>query len=79
MPIAPLIPAAAEAAVFTLGCAFIHAHRHHAERLTDALAVAALVALLGIAFLTTPERQLNRVAEAAALADLGISICLQAE
>lgn len=79
MPIAPLIPAAAEAAVFTLGCAFIHAHRHHAERLTDALAVVAIVALLGIAFLTTPEGQLNTVAEAAAMAELGASISLNSE
>jgi len=79
MPVAPLIPAAAEAAVFTLGCAFIHAHRHHAERLTDALAVVAVVALLGIAFLTTPEGQLNMVAEATAMADLGASIPLEAE
>jgi hypothetical protein len=73
---APLIPAA-EAAVFTLGCALIHRQRDRAERLTDILAVVAVVALLGIAFLTTPEEELNTVAEAAAMADMGASIPLQ--
>jgi hypothetical protein len=79
MPVAPLIPAAAEAAVFTLGSAFIHACRHRAERLTDALAVVVVMALLGVAFLTTPEERLNRVTEAVALAELGVWIPLQPE
>jgi hypothetical protein len=73
MPVAPLIPAA-EAAVFTLGCALIHAQRHHAERLTDALAVVAVVALLGTALLATPEEGLNMAALATAMTELGASL-----
>lgn len=78
MPLAPLIPAV-EAAVFTLGCALIHAQRRRAERLTDVLVVITAVTLLGIAVLTTPIEELNTVAEAAATADLGASIPLQPE
>ena len=74
----PLIPVA-EAAVFSFGCALIQAQRHRAERITDVLVVVTVVALLGVTFLTTPEEQLNTVAEAAAMVDIGASIPLQLE
>lgn len=79
MLIAPLITGAAEAAVFTIGCALIHTHRHRAERTTHALALVAVVTVLGITFMATPEGQLNTMTEAIALAELGVWTPIQPE
>lgn len=70
MTTAPLIPAA-EAAVFTLGCALIHTQRHHAGQLTEILAVVAAVVLIGLALMTAPTEGLNVAAVAIAMADMG--------
>ncbi|MGH1575574.1 hypothetical protein ACRAWG_39360 (plasmid) [Methylobacterium sp. P31] len=78
MPAVTLV-AAAEAAAFTLGCAIIHAQRHHAERLTNILAVATIVTLLAAAFLTVPLELLNTAVVAIEAADLGGSTFLQSE
>jgi hypothetical protein len=76
MLLAPLTPAA-EAAVFTLGLVLIRAQRHRAEQLTNVLTVVAVVCLLCIAFLAAPVEQLNTIAEATAMADMGASIPLR--
>ena len=65
-----LVPAA-EAAAFTLGCAFIHAQRHRAELLTEILAVVTVIALLLTASLTVPEEELNKATLATALSEVG--------
>lgn len=70
MLVASLIPAA-EATVFTLGCALIQAQRHRAERLTNVLAEIALVLTLAIILLITPVDQLNMATEVTAIADMG--------
>lgn len=76
MLIAPMLPVA-EAAVFTLGCVLIQTQRHRAEQLTSVLAVVLVVSLLSIAILATPEKQINLIAEATALAEMGASIPLR--
>lgn len=78
MLLAPLTPAA-EAAVFTLGLVLIRAQRHRAEQITNVLTVVAVVCLVCIAFLSAPVEQLNTIAEAAAMADMGASIPLRQE
>ncbi|ACL63356.1 hypothetical protein [Methylobacterium nodulans] len=52
----PIVVAAAEAAVFTLGCAFIHSQKRlRAERLTVLLAAVAYAAFLALVVMSTPE------------------------
>ncbi|MGT2477867.1 hypothetical protein ACU4GR_01020 [Methylobacterium oryzae CBMB20] len=78
MPAVTLVPAA-EAAVFTLGCALIHAQRRHAERLTKVLAMVAIIALLTTASLAVPEEELNKAALGAAMSELGATLPLPSE
>lgn len=78
MPAVTLVPAA-EAAIFTLGCALIHAQRRHAELLTEVLAVVAAIALLLTASLTVPEEELNKTALATALSEVGALLPLSSE
>ncbi|MGH1574911.1 hypothetical protein ACRAWG_35070 [Methylobacterium sp. P31] len=76
---AVILVSAAEAAAFTLGCAFIHAQRRHAELLTEVLAVVAVIALLITASLTMPEEELNKAALAATMSEVGASLPLPVE
>ncbi|WP_026190744.1 hypothetical protein [Methylobacterium sp. WSM2598] len=55
MAAALLLPAA-EAAVFTLGCAVIHAQRQRAERLTVILVFGVFALLLLLAVAAAPEK-----------------------
>ena len=70
MAIIALVPAA-EAAAFTLGCALIHSQRHHAERLTEILAVGVVMVFIGLAVVSTPNERLNTAAEVVSAADVG--------
>ncbi|ACA15146.1 hypothetical protein M446_0585 [Methylobacterium sp. 4-46] len=65
----------AEAALFTLGCAVIHAQRDRPERLTRTLAVLACLAFLAVVALATPGPNLR----AGAVAEMGGVLPLSGE
>lgn len=55
---APLALPVAQAAAFTLGCALIHALRHHHEHVTGVLAGVAVVLFLALAVAGLPANDL---------------------